>query len=147
MTRSSWGAALTSGLLAGAVGLACLLGAVLRLSAVPQDAPRSANLHDAERGPRSTPVRSRDCAPEDDDLARLDGLAGRRLRGHLGDQGAVDARVDLRAARQVGGQVLDREAQRVRVGLLVAAAAAAVAGVALVGLVGARAQLDLEVAR
>src|SRR5437660_11284056 len=69
MTRSSWGAALTSGLLAGAVGLACLLGAVLRLSAVPQDAPRAANRHDAERGPRSTPVRSRDGAPEEQDRA------------------------------------------------------------------------------
>ena len=68
MAGRSWGAALTTGLAAGAIGLACLLGAVLRASALPPE--QSVSLREAHPGqhPRSVPARSRDGASDDKGL-------------------------------------------------------------------------------
>jgi len=63
MTGRSWGAALTSGLAAGAVGLVCLLGVVvLRSTAVATPNAGTVTLQDAQNPPRSTPTRSREGA-------------------------------------------------------------------------------------
>ena len=55
-----WGAALTSALAAGAIGLACLLGAVLHSTAQIMSADA---LSFKESGRRAAPARSRDPEP------------------------------------------------------------------------------------
>ena len=60
MAGRSWGAALTSGLAAGAVGLVCLLGVVLRSTAAATPNAGTVSLQDTQSPPRSTPTRSRE---------------------------------------------------------------------------------------
>ena len=62
MKGPKWGAVLTTGLAAGAVALACLLGAVLHSTA--QSMSLDAGLSWKESGQRRAPTRLRDADPD-----------------------------------------------------------------------------------
>ena len=63
MKGKSWGAALTGGLAAAAMGLVVLLGTVLRLSAAPV-ASTGITLRDSSGRPEPTRAPGRELAPE-----------------------------------------------------------------------------------
>ena len=69
MTGRSCGAALTSGLAVAAIGLACLLGLVLRSSAQPASSSGPFSLRESQSQQRSPPARTRDGARDRQDKA------------------------------------------------------------------------------